>query len=39
TTAHDEITLRRGAADELAIRVRNPRTTPTIFPAERQSIV
>ncbi len=38
-TADQEIALRRAAADELAIRVRNPRATATIFPAERQSIV
>ncbi|MFG1876580.1 glycosyltransferase [Sphaerisporangium sp. NPDC049003] len=37
--ADQEIALRRAAADELAIRVRNPRTNATIFPAERQSIV
>ncbi|GAA3841750.1 hypothetical protein GCM10022226_75310 [Sphaerisporangium flaviroseum] len=39
TTSEQEITLSRAAADELAIRVREPRTTATVFPAVRQAIV
>ncbi|MFC4590513.1 glycosyltransferase [Sphaerisporangium corydalis] len=39
TTKDREITLYRTAADELAIRVRNPRTMATLFPAEHRPIV
>jgi CDP-glycerol glycerophosphotransferase len=39
TTEGEEITLRGAAADELAVRVRKPPSTATVFPSERQSII